>query len=190
MPAKILIMPGSVRNGSYNVSLAWAANKVLAEMGAETTMISLGDYPLPLVDENLKNEEGVPENAVKLARQFAAHDGLFIASPEYNSSIPPLLKNALDWVSLAPRDIKPYSGLTVALGAASNGALGGIRGLYHLRSVLMNVGAQIVTEQAGIARAATAFGDDGLPSDERQRKLLESACRSLLERVTEGRGRS
>lgn len=189
MPAKILIMPGSVRTGSYNVSLAQAANKVLAEMGAETTMISLGDYPMPLVDEDLKKDKGVPDNAIKLARLFAAHDGLFIASPEYNSSIPPLVKNALDWVSLAPKDIKAYSGLTVALGAASNGALGGIRGLYHLRSVLMNVGAQIVTEQAGISRAATAFGEDGLPTDERQRTLLEKTCRSLLDHLVEGRGR-
>lgn len=190
MPLRILVFAGSIRSGSFNVALAQAANKVLAEMGAETTMISLGDYALPLVDEDLKSDRGVPENAVKLARRLAAHDGLFIASPEYNSSIPPLLKNAVDWISLAPRDIKPYAGLTVALGAASNGALGGIRGLYHLRSVLMNVGAQIITEQAGISRAASAFGEDGLPVDERQRGMLENTCRSLLENATEGRGRS
>ena len=163
---------------------------LLADMGAETTMISLADYPLPIVDEDLKNDKGVPENALKLARLFAAHDGLFIAAPEYNSSIPPLLKNVLDWVSLVPGDVKPYAGLMVALGAASNGALGGIRGLYHVRSVLMNVGAHIVTDQAGISGAASAFGEDGLPSNERQRAMLEKTCRSLLEHTTEGRGRS
>lgn len=190
MPAKILLVSGSVRTGSFNVALAQAASKMLAEMGAETTMISLGDYPLPLMDEDLKIEKGIPENALKLARQFAAHDGLFIASPEYNSSIAPLLKNALDWVSVAPKDIKAYSGLTVALGAATNGALGGIRGLYHLRSVLMNVGAQIVTEQAAVGRAATAFGDDGLPTEERPHKMLQDTCRSLMEHLTEGRGRA
>lgn len=190
MPAKVLIVPGSVRTGSFNVALAQAANKVLAEQGAETTMISLGDYPLPLVDEDLKAQKGVPENAIKLARQFAAHDGLFIASPEYNSSIPPLLKNAIDWVSLVPKDIKPYAGLTIAIAAASNGALGGIRGLYHLRSVLMNVGAQIITEQPTISGAASAFGDDGLPTDERARRRLDHACRSLLENLTPGRART
>lgn len=190
MPARILIFAGSIRSGSFNVSLAQAANKVLAEMGAETTMISLADYPLPIVDEDLKNEQGLPENATKLARLFAAHDGMFIASPEYNSSIPPLLKNTLDWVSLVRGDVKPYAGLTVALGAASNGALGGIRGLYHLRSVLMNVGAQIVTEQAAISGAGSAFGEDGLPTNERQRGMLENTCRSLLEHATEGRGRA
>ena len=190
MSAKILIFAGSIRSGSFNVSLAQAANQMLVQMGAETTMISLIDYPLPIVDEDLKQSEGVPDNAVNLARRFAANDGLFIASPEYNSSIPPLLKNTLDWVSLAPREIKPYAGLTVALGAASNGALGGIRGLYHLRSVLMNVGAQIITEQAAISRAATAFADNGLPSDERQYAMLERTCRSLLDHATPGRGRA
>lgn len=189
MPTRVLLFAGSVRSGSFNVSLAQAANKVLAGMGAETTMISLGDYALPLLDEDLKLEKGPPENAIKLARQFAGHDALFIASPEYNASIPPLLKNALDWVSVVPKDIKPYSGLTVALGAASGGSLGGIRGLYHLRAVLMNVGAQIVTEQAAISHAASAFGKDGLPTNERQHKMLENTCRSLLENATEGRGR-
>jgi len=155
----------------------------------EATMISLGDYPLPLVDEDLKNEKGVPENAVKLARQFAAHDGLFIASPEYNASIPPLLKNALDWASLV-RDIKPYAGLTVALGAASNGRLGGIRGLYHLRAVLMNVGALVISEQASVSGAADAFGEDGLPTDTRQRAMLEKTCRSLMELSAVQRGQS
>ena len=189
MPAKVLIVSGSVRSGSFNVALSQAANKVLAGMGAETTMISLHDYPLPLLDEDLRKDKGLPDNAIKLARQLAAHDGLFLASPEYNSSIPPLLKNTIDWISLVPRDIRPFAGLTVALGSASNGALGGVRGLYHLRSVVMNVGAQIVTEQVSISGAATAFGDDGLPTDDRQRQKLENACRSLLENLTEGRAR-
>ena len=190
MTPKILVFAGSQRTGSFNVALAHAANGTLTEMGAETTLIALSDYPLPLVDEDLKSEKGVPENALKLARQFAAHDGAFIASPEYNASIPPLLKNAIDWVSLAPRDIGAYKGLTVALGAASNGALGGIRGLYHLRAVLMNVGALVVSEQAGISRAANAFDEDGLPADARQKAMLDSACRSLMELCAVGRARA
>ncbi|WP_306117476.1 MULTISPECIES: NAD(P)H-dependent oxidoreductase [unclassified Roseitalea] len=189
MHPRILIFAGSVRAGSFNISLAQAARKTLAESGAETTMISLGDYPLPIVDEDLKSQKGVPDNAVRLARLLAGHDGLFIASPEYNSSIPPLLKNTIDWVSLVPRDIKPFAGLTVALGAASNGALGGIRGLYHLRSVLMNVGALVISEQVSISRAASAYGEDGMPTDERQRTMLDRTCRSLLELTAVGRAR-
>ena len=191
MIPKVLVFAGSNRSGSFNGQLAGAAAKTLAQMEAEVTMIALADYPLPIVDEDLKERDGVPENAVKLARLFAVHDAAFIASPEYNSSIPPLLKNVLDWVSLAKtdgvREIRPYAGLTVALGAASNGALGGIRGLYHLRSVLMNVGAQIVTEQCSISGAKSAFGDDGMPVDERQAKRLQATCRALLDHCTPGR---
>ena len=72
--------------------------------GAEVTRISLGDYPLPIMDEDLEKEKGIPENAVKLGRLIAAHDGLLIATPEYNGSLPPLLKNSIDWVSRVRRD--------------------------------------------------------------------------------------
>ncbi|MCI5077783.1 NAD(P)H-dependent oxidoreductase [Oricola sp.] len=190
---KILVFAGSVRSGSFNRQLAAAAVKTLALSQAEVTHISLADYPLPLVDEDLKNEKGPPENAVKLARLFAAHDGLFLASPEYNASIPPLVKNTIDWISLVKADgdtpIKPFAGLTVALGAASNGRLGGIRGLYHLRAVMMNVGTQVVSEQVSIHAAAKAFGEDGMPTDERQVALLNKTCRALLDHCTPGRGR-
>ncbi|KAG1650063.1 Quinone reductase [Nymphon striatum] len=185
---------GSIRNGSFNVKLAKSAMKNLAETGAEVTYISLSDYPLPIFDQDLIDDKGLPENVIKLARLFQAHDGAFIACPEYNSSITPLLKNVLDWVSVAKVDgniqLKPYPGLVVALGSASPGALGGIRGLYHVRSVLMNVGAQIVTEQCAISNAASAFDDEGMPKDERQLNMLNNVCRSLLENVTVGRGRA
>jgi chromate reductase, NAD(P)H dehydrogenase (quinone) len=193
MIPKVLVFAGSNRMGSFNKQLAQAAAKTLAQMEAEVTMIALADYPLPLVDEDLQKSKGVPENAVKLARLFAAHDALFLASPEYNSSIPPLVKNTIDWVSLVKSDgsgsLKPYAGLTIALGAASDGMLGGIRCLYHLRSVLMNVGAQIVTEQCAVRQASRAFGEDGMPVDERTRKMLNDTCRSLLDHCTPGRRR-
>lgn len=187
MTPKVLLFAGSNRSGSFNVTLAQAAQKVLTEMDAQTTMISLADYPLPILDEDLHKEKGTPDSAIKLARLFVAHDALFIAAPEYNSSITPLLKNTLDWVSVTKSEGKPYAGLTVGLGAASNGALGGIRGLYHVRSVLMNVGAQVVTEQAAISGAKDAFGEDGLPTNNRQLSMLKSTCRALLDFATTGR---
>ena len=190
MPTKVLIIPGSLRSGSFNVSLAHAVNKVLAELGAETTMISLGDYPLPIVDEDLNREKGTPEAAVRLARLLAAHDALFLVSPEYNSSIPPLVKNTIDWLSLVKADIKPFAGLTVALGGATNGILGTTRMLPHLRSVLMNTGCLIISEQVTINRAASAFGEDGMPTDERQLAMLHETCRSLLAIAVPGRART
>ncbi|MEL6437099.1 MAG: NAD(P)H-dependent oxidoreductase [Pseudomonadota bacterium] len=186
---KIMIFAGSIRSGSFNGQLAHAANSVLAEMGAETTFVSLGDYPMPIYDDDLKAEKGIPDNVTKLAKLLAAQDGLFIASPEYNASITPLLKNAIDWMSVIRTDPKPFPGLVVALGSASPGGLGGIRGLYHLRAVLMNVEAQIITEQCAVSRASGAFGDDGLPTDERTLSMLRATCRSLMEIAVSGRGR-
>ncbi|TIX71858.1 MAG: NAD(P)H-dependent oxidoreductase, partial [Mesorhizobium sp.] len=101
---KILVFAGSIRIGAYSGRTADVAQKELALQGAEVTRISLADYPLPILDEDLEKEEGIPENAIKLAQQIAGHDGLLIATPEYNGSIPPLLKNTIDWVSRVRTD--------------------------------------------------------------------------------------
>lgn len=161
--------------------------KELALQGADVTRISLGDYPLPLVDQDFEKERGVPENAQKLARQIAAHDGFLIASPEYNASIPPLLKNAIDWVSRVRRDggrpFKPFDGKVAALCSSSDGNFAGVRGLYHLRAVLMACRVEVVTPQCSVARAAEAFDEDGQFREERLRHQMEAVCRTLIERA-------
>lgn len=193
MTPKVLVVAGSNRSGSFNRQLAQAAAKTLALMEAEVTVIALVDYPLPLVDEDLMRDRGVPENAVRLARMLAAHDALFLASPEYNASIAPLMKNALDWISLVnsagARPVRPYDGLTVALASASDDRLGGVRGLDHLRTVLVHLGALVVSEQCTVHGAGKAFGADGMPSGAREAAALRGACRALLDHCTPGRGR-
>src|SRR5688572_23783585 len=99
MPVKILVIPGSLRTGSYNVRLAALAVKELTLADADVTRISLADYPLPLYDADLLLKAGPPDNAVKLKQMMMVHQGVFIASPEYNASITPLLKNTIDWIS-------------------------------------------------------------------------------------------
>ncbi|HKG00870.1 MAG TPA: NAD(P)H-dependent oxidoreductase, partial [Xanthobacteraceae bacterium] len=96
---KILVFAGSIRTGSYNARLAALAAKELARAEADVTLISLLDFPMPLYDGNLDAGSGPPENACKLKRLVCAQHGVFIASPEYNASIAPLLKNTLDWIS-------------------------------------------------------------------------------------------
>ncbi len=184
---KILVFAGSLRTGAFSIQTADAAMKELALQGADVTRISLGDYPLPLVDHDLEKEKGVPENAVKLARQIASHDGFLIASPEYNASIPPLLKNALDWVSRVRKDsgrpFKPFDGKVAALCSSSDGNFAGVRGLYHLRAVLMACQVEVITPQCSVARASEAFDEDGQFRDERLRHQMETVCRSLIERA-------
>ncbi|MGB3388009.1 MAG: NAD(P)H-dependent oxidoreductase [Pseudaminobacter sp.] len=187
MTARILVFAGSLRTGAFSIRTADAATRELALQGAEVTRISLGDYPLPIMDENLEKEHGVPENAVKLGRQIAAHDGFLIASPEYNSSIPPLLKNAIDWVSRVRKDndrpFKPYAGKVAALCSSSDGNFGGIRGLYHLRSVLMNCQVEVITPQCSVSRASEAFDENGDFREERLRRSMENVVRTLIERA-------
>jgi NAD(P)H-dependent FMN reductase len=187
MVPKILVFAGSIRANAFSIRTADAAMKELALQGAEITRISLADYSLPIMDQDLEREKGVPENAVRLGRMIAAHDGVLIASPEYNSSIPPLLKNSLDWVSRIRRDngrsFAPLSGKVFGLCSSSDSSFGGARGLYHLRAVLMACRAEIITPQCSVARASEAFDEEGGFRDERLRQSMETVCRTLIERA-------
>ena len=139
------------------------AQKELAMQGAEVTRISLADYPLPIMDEDLEKEKGVPENAVKLGRLIAAHDGLLIATPEYNGSIPPLLKNTIDWVSRVRQDggrpVRPFAGKVAGLCSSSNGHFAGIRCINHLRAVLVRCQMEVVTPECSVPDGGSAFDE-------------------------------
>ena len=178
MPApRILAFAGSARRGSYNHRLVQVAAEGARSAGADVTVLDLKDYPLPLFDEDLESEQGTPENAARLKQLFVDHDGLLIASPEYNSSISPLLKNTIDWVSRTAEGEAPlaaYRGKTAALMAASPGALGGLRGLVHVRAILNSIGVLVLPDQVAIPRAFEAFDDDGrLKNDDQQRKVTQ-----------------
>src|SRR5262245_41278463 len=96
---RILAFAGSTRTESYNKRLVRIAAQGARSAGAEVTVIDLRDLPLPLFDEDLEKNEGLPASGRKLKDLFLAHHGLMISSPEYNSSISGVLKNAIDWVS-------------------------------------------------------------------------------------------
>lgn len=164
---KILAFAGSLRHDSWNRKLIHVAAEVTRAAGAEVTLIDLADYPLPLMDEDLESREGLPANAQRLKALFKAHDALLVASPEYNSSVPPLVKNTLDWVSRAwqgESGLAPYQGKVAALLAASPGAFGGMRMLPHLRQILNALGVLVLPGQFSLAHADSAFDDaDGLP---------------------------
>jgi len=193
MTPKILVLSGSDRSGSFNKRLARAAAKTLALIEPDVTMIALADYPLPLLGQDGQRDKGLPDKAVKLAGMIAAHDALFVASPEYNASIPPVLKNALDWVSLVSSDgragVRPFEGLTVALASASGEKQGGHRVLDHLRTVFVRLGALVVSETCLVPDAANGFDEDDMPSDEIRAADLNAACRALVEHCTPGRAR-
>lgn len=185
MTPKIIVFSGSNRVGAYSGKLADLCMKELLRLEAHVTRISLIDYPLPLMDEDLERDHGIPENALKLARLFAAHDGFFIVTPEYNGSIPPLLKNAIDWVSRVSRDgerpLKPYAGKVAAIGSSSSGVFAGIRAIGHLRAILAHIGVQVVSEQCSVGLAQTAFDNTGDLLDEKARANVDKTMRSLVD---------
>jgi chromate reductase len=183
---KILVIPGSLRTGSFNARLAAVVAKELALLDVEVTQISLADYPLPIYDGDLEVKSGVPVNAVNLKRMIGSHHGVFIVSPEYNSSVPPLLKNAIDWVTRV-RDRNETLGQVFrerafAIGAASDGKFGGLRVLMALRQVLaLGCGATVIPKQMGLSFADQAFDDMDRLKDPRDADQLRVTLRQLID---------
>ena len=175
--ARILAFAGSARKDSHNKKLVQVAARAAEQAGGAVTTLDLRDYPLPVFDEDLEREEGTPENATQLKQVFLDHQGLLIAAPEYNSSITPLLKNTIDWVS-RPSAGEPmlaaYRGKVAAIMSASPGALGGLRGLVHLRAILGNIGVLVLPDQIAVSRAFEAFDSEGQMSDAKQRSKVEA----------------
>lgn len=176
-PPRILAFAGSAREGSFNKQLVRVAADSAGRAGADVTLIDLKDYPLPLFDQDFEKEHGLPQPAKALKKLFGEHHALMIASPEYNSSITPLLKNTLDWISRKETEDEPplsaYQGKVALLLSASPGALGGLRGLVHLRAILQNIGVMVLPGQRAVPAAHKAFDDSGQLIDEKLRQSVE-----------------
>jgi len=182
MVTRLLVIPGSTRAGAFSKQLARAVAQSVPE-GAAATVVDLGELAIPLYDGDLEEASGLPDGAVRLRRAVQEHDAVLFVSPEYNASIPAVLKNAIDWVSrpyAAEEGVAAWAGKVAGLLSSSPGALGGLRGLVHLRQVLMNVGMQVVTEQFALGSAHEAFDEGGALVGERQRGGVEQVVASVL----------
>jgi chromate reductase, NAD(P)H dehydrogenase (quinone) len=160
---KILVIPGSLRSGSHNARLAAAASYQFAQAGADVTRISLSDFPLPIFDGDLQTKSGVPKHAINLKRMMSAHHGVLIVTPEYNSSVPPLVKNTIDWVSRVQDThetrYQVFRGRPFAIASASESRLGGVRCLAALRLILSTCQATVIPNQLALSFAGEAYDD-------------------------------
>lgn len=185
--ARILAFAGSTREGSYNRRLIRIAAAGAAEAGGEVNLVELADFPMPIMNEDLEAREGMPPAAEKFKELMLENDGLLISSPEYNSSITPLLKNALDWASRSvTADEKPlsaYRGKTAVIMSASPGSLGGLRGLVVLRMMLGNLGVTVLPATRSIAAADSAFDEDGSLLSAREQKAVRKLGMTLVRTV-------
>lgn len=181
---KLLMFAGSARTASTNKQLAAFAASTAQKADVDVTLIDLKDFEMPIYDGDLEGDAGLPKNAKRLKQLFVEHDGLFIASPEYNSSFSPLLKNALDWISRPHTENEPslwaYSGKVAALGSVAPGALGGLRGLVPLRMMLGNIGVTVVPNQVAISNGFSAFDDAGALKNEQQSQMLKATLDQLI----------
>lgn len=183
---RILAFAGSLRADSFNKRLVQIATNGARSAGAEVSYIDLRDYPMPVFDQDLEAREGPHPNARKLKDLFLANQGLLIACPEYNSSITAALKNAIDWVSRpAPGEtpLQCFDGKVCGLMSASPGALGGLRGLVHVRSILGNIKVIVIPEQVAVPKASDAFAADGTLKDPAMQKNVEHIGRRVTELV-------
>jgi NAD(P)H-dependent FMN reductase len=183
---KILVFPGSLRARSYNARLAALATKALTLADADVTRISLLDYPLPIYDADSAEKSGLPPNAFKLKQLLAAHQGVFIASPEYNASITPLIKNTIDWISVVRERGEPqlavYQNRVFALGGASPGRSGAMQSLLALRQVLaVGCRALVLAEQVSVPNAEQAFDEMDELRDTRAAEQLRLVVRKLVD---------
>jgi chromate reductase, NAD(P)H dehydrogenase (quinone) len=181
---RILAFAGSTRRESFNGRLIKIAANAAEAAGAQVTLIELADFPLPLMDQDLEAEQGLPAGAVALKKLFLEHDGLLLSCPEYNSSITPLLKNTIDWVSRQSPGEAPlaaYKGKVATLMSASPGRLGGLRGLVHVRSILSNIGVVVLPSQVAVSEAHNAFTQDGQLKDAKLNESIENLGRGLAE---------
>src|SRR5580700_7749669 len=186
MPAlKILVIPGSLRSGSLNARLAAVAAYELAQLGAEVSRISLADFPLPIYDGDLQTKSGVPKNAVNLKRMIGAHHGVLIVTPEYNSSVPALVKNTIDWITRVqdPHEARGqvFREKPFAIAAASAGRLGGTRALAALRLILTACHAAVIPNQLALSFADEAYDDMDRLKNQADIDGLKGLVRQLIE---------
>ena len=184
MGVRVLAFAGSTREGSFNKKLLGLAVAAARDAGAEVTLVELKELALPLYDGDLEAQDGLPARAKGFKRMMIEHDALLIASPEYNSGISGVLKNAIDWASRPePNEISlvAFKEKVAAIMSASPGALGGLRGLFALRQVLANINVLVLPDQLALSKANEAFDAAGNLRDEKQRERVREISSRLVD---------
>lgn len=180
---KVLAFAGSTRELSVNKKLVKEAASIACQMKAQGLFIDLKNFSLPLYDADLEAKDGMPENVKKFRNLMIQSDVILIASPDYNGSIPAVLKNALDWASRSEsggssRDA--FKGKRFVIMSASPGRSGGVKGLSHLRAIIENIGGTVIPEQISVPDANNAFDSNGHLKNEQLRNDLARAIQKAL----------
>lgn len=181
--ARLLALAGSARSASLNKRLVQLVARRAEEAGAQVTVVDLADLDIPLYDGDLEEQDGVPADVTALRTRMIEHDGLLLACPEYNGSITPLLKNVIDWCTRPAEGVPmlaAFRGKTALLTATSPGALGGLRGLVHVRAILSGIGVHVHPDQLAVGAGGAAFTYEGTLEDEALDKRLAAMAAGFV----------
>jgi len=177
---KVLAFAGSLRKESYNHKLVSAAAETARASGdVEVMLVRLNDYEMPFMNEDLEGEKGLPENARRFRELIEKSDALLISSPEYNSSITGVLKNAIDWASRPPKNV--WMGKPVMVLSASPGAFGASSSGFQTRQILLQLGAYVAPQKVACPHADEAFNEQGQLVNEFVQKNLKKMVPGFLE---------
>ena len=178
---RFLVFGASMRDGSVNDKLATLAAAVVKEKGGFVDRAKMSDFECPPYDQDDETATGIPSGAVALRERLMAVDGFIIASPEYNASMPGVLKNTIDWTSrFRPQ---PFNGKQAMLMAASPSMAGGKVGLWALRQPLEHLGVRIYPDMFALAQAHQAFDQGGRIADAKLQKWFESNIDCFIDLV-------
>ncbi len=181
---KVLAFAASTRSDSYNRKLVLEAADIARKMGATVTVADLKDYQIPFYNADDESRKGMPAKAKQFRQLMIKNDAIIIASPEYNASIPAVLKNLIDWTSRGENGSyspEAYKEKKFAIMSASPGKQGGARGLIHLRTILEAVGGEVISKQVSITESHKAFDTKGMLTDPSLKEQLQQEIDQLLQ---------
>jgi chromate reductase, NAD(P)H dehydrogenase (quinone) len=180
-PVRFLVFSASLRSGSFNSRLAALAAVTIEANHGEVDVATMSDFDTPSYSADVQDEQGFPPGAEELRRRLEASDAFVVSSPEYNASIPGLLKNAIDWVSrYHPQPFNERSGLLLS---ASPSMVGGNRGLWALRVPFEHLGARLYPDMFSLAQAHEAFDDEGRLLDSRLQERFDATLVGFMDLV-------
>ncbi|OIJ97188.1 NADPH-dependent FMN reductase [Streptomyces sp. MUSC 14] len=180
-PLRFLVFGAALRADSINARLASLVARLISDTGASVDLASMRDFDMPLYDGDAEASEGLPQGALALRDRLEQSDAFVISSPEYNASVPGLLKNAIDWVSrVRPQPFKTKHALLVS---ASPSLVGGNRGLWALRVPLEHLGTRVYPDMFSVANSYQAFAEDGTLADPGLQQRLTETVSGFLSLV-------
>ena len=178
---RVLVFGASLGSVSLNNRLAALGAEVVTEKGGTADLARIQDFECPFYDSDIDREQGVPAGAQQLRDRLVTADALIVASPEYNASMPAVLKNLIDWGSrIRPQ---PFNGKQALLLSASPSMVGGNRGLWALRVPLEHLGTRVYPDMFSLAQAHKAFDERGRVANPELQKRFESTIECFMDLV-------